>query len=180
MRVIIDGWAGSGKSTVARAVAERFKLRHVSAGDKFRVVARRLGFSTNGEGFLEFSEYQRTHPSVDKAIDELIIKDLRRGNCVVDSRIAGRLFKGRAYRVLLRVPDLVAAERNALREGVSKAEALRAVVKRNKADIARYEQLYGIDFSDLSVYDLVLDTSHFSIKDMNAVVLFVLSKALGE
>ena len=34
--VIICGLAGSGKSTAAAAIARRFKLAHVSAGDTFR------------------------------------------------------------------------------------------------------------------------------------------------
>ena len=178
MRVIIDGWAGSGKSTVAKAVAKKFKLRHVSAGDKFRSIAKQMGFKTSGEDYLKFHQYQKSHPEIDRLMDSLIAKDLKKGGCVVDSRIAGQLFKGKAFRILLKVPDVVAAKRNALREGVSQKEALRAVVKRNSEDAARYKRLYGVNRFDVSPYDLVLDTSYYSIKDMNSVILFVLKKVI--
>jgi len=176
--VIVSGGAGSGKSTVARSVAKGLGLRHVSAGDKMRELAKSLGFKTSGEGFLKFHDYVKTHPVVDKKLDRLILKDLRQGDCVVDSRLAAYLFKGRAYRLRLKVPDKVAAQRNALREGITKSEALKAVKKRNLEDAKRYKRLYGFDVNDLSVYDLVLDTSYFSIKDMNSIVLFVLRKLL--
>jgi len=178
VRVIIDGGAGSGKSTVARAVAKHFKLRHVSAGEKFREVARRMGFKTTGTDYLRFHEYQRKHLEIDYEIDKLILKDLRSGEWVIDSRIAGYLFKGKAYRILLKVPDVVAAKRNSLREGVSKVVALEAVKKRNSEDARRYRKLYGIDLGDTSVYNLVLDTSYFPIKDMNYIIISVLRKLL--
>jgi len=178
VRVIISGGAGSGKSTVAKAVAKRFKLRHVSTGDKNRLIARKLGFKTSGASYLKFHEYMKSHLEVDREIDELIMKDLHKGGCVVDSHLAAHLFKGKAYRIMLKVPVEVAAERNALREGVSKLEVLRAISKRNLANASRYRRIYGVDVNDLSVYDLVLDTSYFSIKDMNSIVISVLRKLL--
>jgi len=178
MIVIVSGGAGSGKSTVARAVAKKFKLRHVSAGDKMRQLASALGFKTSGAEFLEFHEYVKSHPAVDKKLDELIMKDLRQGDCVVDSRLAAYLYKGRAYRIMLKVPDSVAARRNALREGVSESEALKSIIRRNREDALRYKKLYGIDVSDVSVYDFVLDTSPLSIEEMIAAVVSFLRKVL--
>lgn len=180
MRVIISGSAGSGKSTIARAVAKQFKLEHLSAGEKSRQIAKKLGFKTIGEDYLRFHKYLKKHPEVDKELDKNIIKDLKKGDCVVDSRIAAYLYKGEAYNIYLKVPLEVAAERNAKREGISKSEALKAVQKRNKEDAKRYKSLYNIDVDDLSVYDLVLDTSYFSKKDMNQVVNYVLRKVLKQ
>jgi cytidylate kinase len=178
VRVIISGNAGSGKSTVARAVAKVFDLRHVSAGDKARRIAKKLGFKTEGEEYLKFHHYIKSHPKIDKELDKEIMKELRMGRCVVDSRLAAYLFKGKAYKIYLKVPEDVAAKRNALREGVNKFEALSAVKKRNREDALRYKKLYNIDVNDLSVFDLVLDTSHFSIKQMNQIVISLLRKVL--
>lgn len=178
MRVIISGNAGSGKSTVARAVAKRFGLRHVSAGDKARGIAKKLGFKIVGKEYLKFHAFVKGHPEIDKELDNAVMKELSKGRCVVDSRLAPYLFKGKVYKIYLKVPEHEAAKRNALREGISRVEALKAVKKRNREDARRYMKLYSIDISDLSVYDLVLDTSFFSIKGMTDVVIFLLRKVL--
>lgn len=180
MRVLVSGNAGSGKSTVARVVAEEFKLRRFSGGEASRRIAKKLGFKTSGEEFLKFHDYVREHPGIDREIDELINSFLEKGGCVVDSRLAPYLYKQEAYRIYLKVPLEVAAERNAAREGIGKVEALKAVSKRNQEDAERYSKLYNVDISDLSVYDLVLDTSYFSIKEMNSVIIFVLRKVLKQ
>jgi len=178
MNIIISGSAGTGKSTVSRAVAKAFGLRHVSAGEQFRALARSMGYPTEGEGYLRFHAYQKSHPEIDRRIDRSIKAALDRGGCVLDTRIAAYTYKGKAYRILLKVPDAEAAKRNALREGITQKEALRAVIERNAADSARYKKIYGIDINDQSVYDLVIDTSYFSIKEMNDIVLCVLKKLI--
>ncbi len=46
MIIAIDGPAGSGKSSVAKAVAKRLKFRHIDTGAMYRAVAwksRELG-----------------------------------------------------------------------------------------------------------------------------------------
>jgi cytidylate kinase len=177
-RVIISGTAGSGKSTVARAIAKRFGLKHFSGGEASRQVAKKLGFKISGKAYLSFHDYIKNHPEIDEMIDKLVLSKVKRGSCVVDSRLAAYLFKGKAYRIYLKVPDVVAAKRNALREGISGSEALKAVTERNKADAERYKELYSVDVNELGVYDLVLDTSYFSIKEMNAVVIYLLRKVL--
>ena len=178
MRVIISGSAGSGKSTAAKAIAKHFKLRHISAGDKARDIAKSLGFKTSGADYLKFHEYIKSHTSIDKKLDNLVIKELRKGNCVIDSRITAYLFKGKAYKIYLKVPEEVAAKRNSVREGVSFNEALTSIKKRNNEDAKRYKKLYNIDVNDLSVYDLVLDTSNFNINNMNNTLFSVLRKVL--
>ncbi|MBD3312275.1 AAA family ATPase [archaeon] len=180
MRVLVSGNAGSGKSTVARAVVEEFKLKRFSGGEASRRIAKKLGFKTSGEEFLEFHDYVKKHPGIDREIDGLISGFLEKDDCVVDSRLAPHLYKKEAYRVYLKAPLEVAAERNAKREGISRAEALKAVSKRNQEDAERYNKLYNVDISDLSVYDLVLDTSYFSIKEMNSVIIYVLRKVLKQ
>ena len=170
--IIISGGAGTGKSTVAKAVAKALKLRHVSAGDKMRELAREIGFKSEGEEFVKFQDYVKKHKDIDKKLDKMIIDDVSKGNCVVDSRLAAYLVKNADYKILLKVPERLAAERIALREGVSIDEALKQNNARNKKEWKRYKKLYKIDINDLSPYDLVLDTSKFSIKNMNKVAIF--------
>jgi cytidylate kinase len=48
------------------------------------------------------------------------------------------------------------------REGVPVEQALADNAERQRVERARYLALYGIDIEDLSVYDLVLDSSELS------------------
>lgn len=41
-------------------------------------------------------------------------------------------------------------------------EAIQATKKRNESDVQRYEKLYGVDFSDMTQFDLVIDTTALS------------------
>jgi len=176
--IIISGGAGTGKSTVAKAVAKALKLRHVSAGDKMRELARDLGFKSEGEEFVKFQDYVKKHKDIDKKLDKMIIDDVSKGNCVVDSRLAAYIVKNADYKILLRVPARVAAERIAIRERVSADEALKQNTARNKKEWKRYKSLYKININDLSVYDLILDTSKFNIEAMNKVAIFAVKTYL--
>ena len=176
--IIISGSAGTGKSTVAKALARRFKLRHISAGGKMRELAKELGFNTKGREFLKFYNYLRNHSSIDRKLDREIIHEVKEGSCVIESRLAAYIIKLPSFKILLKVPDSIAARRIALRDGISKSEALNIIRKRNKEDLIRYKKLYNININDYSIYDMILDTSFFNIKDMNSIIINAVSKVL--
>ena len=176
--IVISGGAGTGKSTVAKAVAKTFKLRHVSAGDKMRELARGLGFKTEGDEFLKFHDYVKKHKEIDRQLDALIIQDVSKGGCVVDSRLAAYLINNPTFKIFLRVPNKISAERIALRENISIEQALKTNNERNKKDHKRYKKLYKIDINDLSTYDLILNTSNYPIKEMNEVIIYAIKKKL--
>lgn len=180
MIILLSGGAGTGKSTVAKAVAKKFKLKHISSGDLMRQIAVKKGFDSEGPGFLKFHEYIKKHPEIDHEVDDLMIKEINKDNCVSDSRLMPYLYKGKAYKILLKVPDQVAAQRNALREKLTINEAIKQLKARNEKNAKRYKKVYGIDINDTSVYDLVLDTSHFPIKEMNNIVISTIKKVFNQ
>src|SRR5438309_669777 len=61
----ISGLPGSGKTTVARLVAEQLGLEHVYAGDLFRRQAAARGLSLE-----EYARRAETDHSIDRALDE--------------------------------------------------------------------------------------------------------------
>lgn len=158
MLIAISGDHGAGKSTVARELARRLGLRYLSAGEIFRRMAEERGMDLQ-----EFSEYAERHPEVDREIDRRLAE--AEGDTVVDGRLAGWMVKGADLRVLLTAPLEVRLRRIAEREGRDLEEVREETVARERSERKRFKELYGIDIDDLSVFDLVINTSRLGVEE---------------
>ncbi|NOZ59059.1 MAG: AAA family ATPase [Euryarchaeota archaeon] len=170
MIVTISGPIGSGKTTVARAIASRFKLRHVSAGEVFRSLARERGMS-----LAEFSKYAEEHHEVDRLVDERQVELARQGNAVVDGRLTAWLLPEAELKIWLKAPLEVRAERVAKREGISFEQALRETKLREESEAKRYREIYGIDLGDLTPYDVVINTGIYEAEDVIEIISLCIS-----
>lgn len=164
MIIAIAGPIGVGKSTVARALAERLGYRYLSAGEAFREMAKQRGVSV-----LELNRLAETDPSVDREVDRMQAALARAGNCVVESRLAGWMVEA-DLKVWLRAPLEVRAARVAHREGIALAAAERDLRDREGSEWQRYRDLYGIDITDLAPYQVVLDTARWAADDLVEVM----------
>lgn len=108
-----------------------------------------------------FGAYAVSHPEVDVELDRRLAERARAGGVVIESRLAGWIAYHEGLdglRVGLRCDEMVRAERVAGREGISLDRALADNADREKVEHDRYLALYGIDISDMTPYDLVVDT----------------------
>jgi len=156
MLVTISGLPGSGKTTVARLVAEALGLEHVYAGDIFRKQADAHGLSL--EEYLRRAE---TDPSIDRELDDQMRRRAERGNAVLEGRLSGYVADQAgmpALRIFLDASEPVRAERIAGREGGATAARLREIQAREASDRRRYLEIYGVDYHDRARYDLVMET----------------------
>ncbi len=164
----ISGLAGSGKSSAAKALAKKFRLRHVSAGDTFRALAKERKMD-----LIQLGRYVEKHPQFDKTIDKLMLAEARKGGVIVDGRAQGFLTKKagiEALRVFLTVDPKVAAKRVAKRDGISPAKALSLSRLREKEVALRLKGLYDLDTSDPSYYDVVIQTDDYSNDEVVALI----------
>jgi CMP/dCMP kinase len=153
--VVVGGPPGSGKTTAARAVAEKLRLQYLSAGERFRALAQKRGMDLG-----EFSRYAENHPEIDRELDDYMLGFARPG-WLLDSRLAGPLARRKQLPVLYLVvtaSERVRAERLADRDSLPVAAAHRAMRVREESEKSRYLALYGIDL-DRERPDLSVDSS---------------------
>ena len=89
--IAINGELGSGKSSVARHLAAKYKVKLVNTGDVERTIAASLNLST-----LETNLHAEYDDMIDAQVDR-VTKDLADSPdaIVFDSRMAWRMFRMR-------------------------------------------------------------------------------------
>ena len=167
MIITISGKAGSGKSTVARELARQLKLKHYSIGDLMRQMAKERNIS-----LLELGKAAENDKSIDKELDERQIKlGKEEDNFVIDGRLTAHFIPHANVKVFLECEDSVRAERILKDEGRDEKskdidEAISKIKERESSERKRYRQYYGIDYYDEEMYNLVIDTTKLSVKEV--------------
>lgn len=164
MIVTISGRPGSGKSVVAKHVAAKLGICHVSAGDFMREMAEERDIT-----ILELSRLAEVDASIDREIDARTVRLAEEGGSfVMDARL-GWHFIPQSVKVFLEVQPEVAARRifgarrDSEQENVDLDTTTRAIESRTESERDRYLSYYGLDYGDHNHYDLAIDTSHLSI-----------------
>lgn len=167
MIITISGRPGSGKSAVAKRVSGVLGMRHVSAGDFMREMAGERGMT-----ILELSRSAEGGDAIDREIDARTVRLAQQhGDFVMDARL-GWHFVPQSLKVFLEVrPEVAArriyhAQRGEEHENVTLEETLEAIESRTESETKRYRDYYGLDYTDHSHYDLVVDTSDRTIEDV--------------
>lgn len=162
MIITMSGKAGSGKGTVCKLLSEKLGYEVISIGNIKRELATSMGMTIsefnkewekpeNRETFdLKYEDYQKNLP-----LDSKIILDWR----------VSFYCQPKAFKVYLDVSDEEAARRifadtERSWDAYNSIQAVQeATVKRNIDDVRRYKELYNIDISDKTNFDLVVDTT---------------------
>ncbi|MFB6090513.1 MAG: (d)CMP kinase [Halobellus sp.] len=167
MLLTVSGPPGAGKSTTVTALAEVFDLEHVSGGDIFRELAAERGMTA-----VEFNQLAEDDDQIDRDLDRrLRTIALERDDVLLESRLAGWLAGDAAdLRLWLDAPIEVRAARIAEREGKSAEQALEETRTREKSEALRYQEYYNVDISDLSIYDIALNTARWSQEDVPEIL----------
>lgn len=168
--ITIDGMAATGKGTLAEFIAEKLSLNHFSASDVFYQVAEERGLED-----YELSE--EAEKEIDLEIDRKTLDRALNQNCVVEGRIPSHVLGSYSdFRIKITTETEERAERLAGREDMGKEKATEIVEKRDMEDSRRYKEYYGIETSDFTIYDLVIDNSELGIEEQNSLVKKALKK----
>lgn len=165
IRITLSGLAGSGQSTVGKQLAKELKLDFHSMGDLSRTKAREKKMSIS-----EFQNYLNENPEEERKNDIEFSEEMnKKKEFILDYRLGFHFIK-KSYNIYLSVGNKVAYNRIRGRKGrdesyfdLSRAQVLRKIKERNEAPRTRFLELYNVDFTDTSKYDLVIDTNKFSL-----------------
>jgi len=173
--MLITLWwkAWSGKGTVSKLLAKELWYEIVSIWDMKRKLAAEMWINIiefnkmwddpekSAEFDLKYEEYQKN----------LKLSD----NIILDSRL-GFYAQPKAFKILLDVDEEIAWERifKAERDTdkhATKKHAIDEVKERNSSDEARYIKLYNVDLWNPNNYNLVIDTSERTPKEILDIIL---------
>jgi cytidylate kinase len=172
----ISGLHGSGKSTYARVLSQAYGLRLVSAGQLFRQIAKERGLTLE-----RLTEEAKKNPEIDKLIDEMTKREAEKGNVVLDGQLSGWMTREKAdVKIFFTAPDDVRIARIARRDRIPFEAAKKQTLMRESVQKERFKQLYGIDPSDLSIYDVIFDTNLQSIEKNINILKAIISEYLAE
>lgn len=176
--ITICGGLGSGKSSTAKKVAQVLGFKHFSSGDFFRQVGLELGLSVT-----ETNIRAETDPKIDEMTDQKLRDMNNAEKVVIDSRTAYHWIPN-SFKIYLDLAVEIAKERilNSIKEDKlreqseqvkTKEEVLNKMTERFTSEQKRYWDLYKIDNTDKSQFDLIIDTDK---NNLNQVVDIIISE----
>ena len=177
MIITISGKAGSGKSTVAKMLSEKLKLRHYSIGDLMRAMADEKKLS-----LLELNRIAEKDKSIDFELDSKL-KELgkTKDDFIVDGRLTAFFIPNAKVKVFLDTNDNVRAERilKDKREH-EKSKGLKDMIakikNREDSEKKRYKKYYGVDYLDKKLYNLVIDTTKLNPNEVVEKIMEFVNK----
>jgi len=177
VKITISGFPGSGKTSVGKEIAKNFCCKFYSMGDLRGKMAVEKGMSLN-----EFNKLGESEFWTDGDVD---LYQKKVGEVEDDFVMEGRLsyfFIPQSIKVFLKVDlregakRIFANQRDDEDEVFSEDEMVLAIEKRIESDKKRYEKYYKVNCYLESEYDIVVNSTNMSIKE----VVDLICKKIGE
>ena len=172
MIISVWGMTGSGKNTFGALLAKRLGYRTVSP--TFKDLAKKEGIP-----LLEFQKRAESDHSIDKRFDALLKAEANKGDCVVTTWL-GPWMLAADFRIHIFAPARTRADRISDRDSMPLRDALRHVQERDANNIKRYMDVYRIDITDTSIFDLGLNAETYRPEQMVEVAMVALNKKFHE
>lgn len=173
--ITVAGPHGSGRSTQATKLADAFGLRYVSTGTLFRERAQQLGVTLS-----EMSKIAAGDDAFDRFLDDRAKEETRKRGVVLDATLSGWVAEKPDIRIFLTAPLEVRVKRIAEREKRDIAEVESETRHREEIEIERFRRYYGYDITDLSIYDIMLNTALADVEGVAHILKNVVEAYLVE
>jgi len=170
LKITISGPPGSGKTTVAKILSEKLKIKLISAGSVFRQLAKEKGMSLE-----DFSRLAEINPEIDILIDKMQREMAEREkNAIIEGRLSAWMIKDADLKVLIFAEAEVRYSRIAKREGKDIYIVRQETKMREEMEKRRYQKYYGINVDDWSVYDLIINSTRLSAEKIAEIIIAAL------
>jgi cytidylate kinase len=184
MVICISGMAGTGKSTLAKRLAEKYGLNYYSGGDALKALAAEEGCDASQPGWwespvgLKFLKQRGRDAKFDKAVDKKLLEYSEKGNVLLDSWTMPWLMKT-GFKIWLLASMQKRAARVAKRDKITVKQALKVLKEKEDGTKAIYKQLYGFALGDdFKPFDLVLDTDKLNAEEVFQVLCNVIENVI--
>ena len=178
--ICVGGMAGSGKSTVAKKVAEKYGLEYFSGGAALMALALEEGHRPAERGWWEsregmrFLEERGRDHRFDRIVDEKLLRKAEQGNVVLDSWTMPWLLR-KGFKIWLEASVEKRAERIAGRDNISFKEALEALRRKERQTRLIYKRMYGFSLGDdYAPFNFILDTGILNEEEVFQILCLVL------
>ena len=180
--ICISGLPGCGKSTVAKKLAQKYRLKYISGGDALKELAVEAGFKPSGEDWWETEEGRRflnkrlEDPDFDKIVDEKLIEAAKQGDVILDSWTMPWLFD-EGFKIWLDASLEVRASRAAKRDKISLEKAKELIMEREEKTREIYRRLYGFKLGeDFSPFHIILDTDKLDADEVFQTLCMIIDR----
>lgn len=172
MIISISGSHGSGKSTIAKMLAEKLNWPRYYMGGLRREAAQKRGMT-----LAEYNKLGESDPSTDLEVDNYQEElGKTKDNFIIEGRTSWHFIPD-SLKIYIKASFETGAERifkqlqkeNNRNEdhNLNSIEAvLKSLEERYKSDQLRYKKYFNIDVYDLKNYDFVIDTDKLTIEEV--------------
>jgi len=182
--ICISGLAGTGKSTLAKKLAQKYKLKYFSGGDALKDLAKQQGYDISSQGWWEssvginFLRDRASDAKFDKVVDDKMLAYAEQGDVLLDSWTMPWLLKG-GFKIWLEASFDRRAARVAERDKMTLDEAIKMLQEKETRTKAIYKQLYGFVLGeDMAPFDFILDTDNLKADEVFSVLCKIIDNII--